>query len=352
MKHGESMENMTEKLTKFHFLQLPKKEVRCNLILALFLSLSLFFLGFWLSKLLESPHLFPIIKEARNPQGYQFINPLLDCDNVNMDTKPNMLNLRKAISEIIEREKANKKVSLISVYYRDLNNGPWFGLNEHELFSPASLIKVPMLIIYYKMTESDQSILKKVIVNTKQKQDDQNILSEKTLAYNQPYTVEDLIYRMIEYSDNNAYELLSDNMDYQKLIDLFGYIGVDISIASKNPSGNIISVKDYASFYRILFNASYLNKEMSEKALELLSQTTYKDGLVAKLPSEAVVSHKFGERKYLETQEVQLHDCGIVYVPNYPYLICIMTRGKDFGYLEKIIQEISYTAYQNSLSNH
>ena len=201
------------------------------------------------------------------------------------------------------------------------------------------------------MAESDPSILKKTIVNAKQTREEQNIVPQQTIVYNQTYTIEDLINRMIIYSDNTAYEILSESIDYKKFMDLFDYLGVDFSKALTDPLGNIISVKDYAAFYRILFNASYLNKEMSEKALKLLSQTTYKNGLVARLPSNLIVAHKFGERKYLVTAEVQLHDCGIVYLPNHPYLICVMTRGKDFASLESVIQDISFVAYQNSFGN-
>ena len=42
----------------------------------------------------------------------------------------------------------------------------------------------------------------------------------------------------------------------------------------------------------------------------------------------------------------QLHDCGIIYYPNNTYLLCIMTRGKDFKQLESVIAGISKTVYE------
>ena len=46
-------------------------------------------------------------------------------------------------------------------------------------------------------------------------------------------------------------------------------------------------------------------------------------------------------------QEIkQLHDCGIVYYPKHPYLLCVMTRGDSFEYLDDTIRDISHLVYQ------
>ena len=70
---------------------------------------------------------------------------------------------------------------------------------------------------------------------------------------------------------------------------------LDISVPSDYAQQYFISAKNYSLFFRVLYNATYLSREMSEKALGLLSKTVFRDGLTAKLPSSVVVSHKFGE---------------------------------------------------------
>jgi hypothetical protein len=40
-------------------------------------------------------------------------------------------------------------------------------------------------------------------------------------------------------------------------------------------------------------------------------------------------------------EQKQLHDCGIVYFPNHPYIVCLMTRGYDWNVLEKTLKDIS-----------
>lgn len=301
--------------------------------------------------LFTSPYLFPeanqnITKEIRKSYDFKFINPLLECENSSINQDQNLNSLRKTINSIISQNISTKQISFASIYYRDLNNGPWFGVNATEYFSPASLIKVPVMIAYFKEAEENPAILDKKIVNTKSfDYSQQNITPTTVLEQDKEYTVGELIERMIVYSDNAAYELLLENIDNMKIFNVYKDLDVDISKAQQDPNGNIITVSNYSSFFRILFNASYLNEDMSEKALTLLSKSQYYQGLVAGVPENIIIAHKFGERQYLPSKEKQLHDCGIVYLPKKPYLICIMSRSTDFDQAASFIKEISKTVY-------
>lgn len=280
--------------------------------------------------------------------NYKYINPILEC-NPNLEQNNNLLTLQKNIQDIITSETYQKNISFASVYFRDLNNGPWLGINAKEYFSPASLVKVPILITYLKKAETDPKILKSEllpIISTGSDDSIQNIKPSVSLAPDKKYTIEELLEKMIIYSDNDAYNTLAKSLTSDEIIKVYQDLDIDISKAFTNPNGNIITVKDYASFYRILFNASYLNQEMSERALFLLSQSQYKNSLVAGVPSNITIAHKFGERKFLDTGETQLHDCGIIYLPQKPYLLCVMTRGKDIQKSSQTIKNISSQVYQ------
>ncbi len=285
--------------------------------------------------------------EVRNQEKYQFINPLLECENVSIGTDKYINSLKTKIQNFIKKQINNHQIIYASVYFRDLNNGPWIGVNEKENFSPSSLIKVPIMIAYFKLAESNPDILKTELqVDKTVEFSNQNFKPQITLKPNQKYTIEELIRRMIVYSDNQAYEILNNYLKPEDQIEVFKNLGIDISKGYSDPTGNIISVKSYASFFRILYNASYLNKTMSEKALNLLSETTFNQGLVAPIPPNIVIAHKFGERQFLETGSKQMHDCGIVYTSK-PYLLCIMTRGYNFDNLISTINNISALVYKS-----
>ncbi len=132
---------------------------------------------------------------------------------------------------------------------------------------------------------------------------------------------------------NNA---ASNNVDPQ---DTFEYLNVTL------PSSGLLTAKQYGTFFRILFNSSYLDYDDSEKALSLLNDSTFVQGLRAGVPTNVQVAHKFGERWDYGNSEKELHDCGIVYYPGHPYLLCVMTQGTNFDDMASAIANISRFVY-------
>ena len=208
------------------------------------------------------------------------------------------------------------------------------------------------MIAYYKKAEDDPTILDKKITYDQSTLDtfgDTNsgeyFPPKVRIELNKSYTVEDLIEKMIIYSDNNAKNLLLLNLGSD---DEYYKVYTDLGFATPpelSGGGDVLSVHEYASFYRVLYNASYLNQRYSEKALELLSKTDFTQGLTLPIPNNITVSHKFGE--YTNGDIRQLHDCGIIYYPQNPYILCILTRGTDFKNLEDVINTISKEVYNN-----
>lgn len=275
--------------------------------------------------------------------GYSFINPLLECNIQEVGGKE-FKELNQKILSYINTEAKQGDIKMTSVYFRDLNNGPSFGINSDELFSPSSLLKVPVMLAYFKEAENNPAILQKELIFTSKTENlSQYFQPEKALQAGKKYTVEELIIQMITQSDNQALFTLGDNIAQQKIDNVNSDLGV--RVPNQNTPEDYMSVKDYSAFFRILFNASYLSREYSQKALEILSKSGFDKGIVRDIPKSIPVAHKFGER-FLENGSKQLHDCGIVYYPKHPYLICIMTRGNDFNNLEGVVQKISQDVYR------
>lgn len=270
--------------------------------------------------------------ENRYMDKYEYISPLLECDTYESNE---LAWFDNKIENKAKELMSNGKTTHVSYYFRDLNNGVWFGIDENELFSPASLFKTPVMISYMKEAEENPELLSRKITFTEadKNYEKQNIKPTTEMILGSSYTVEELISRMMIYSDNSALRILlreGDSFAYRVFYDL------DVGIKSDEEGlENFMSVYEYSRFFRILYNGSYLNFENSNKALELLTKVEFKDGLVA---------HKFGERQFGE--EKQLHDCGIVYHPEKPYLLCVMTRGKDLSTLPQVISELSKVTYE------
>lgn len=274
--------------------------------------------------------------------GYTFINPLLECEVNSQLFSKELKNFKYKIESFVDSKIRDGQATNISVYFRDLNNGPVFAINGREGFSPASLLKIPVMISWLKKAESDPQILKKMIkYGSAIYAIAQDFKPEKNIKEGESYTVGELIYRMIVYSDNQAKNLLLMNIDEESLDKT--YRDLSIAIPDIRKPEDFMDVTTYASFFRILYNASYLNKEMSELALSMLSENDFDNGLRAGVPESVQLANKFGERTIDKTR--QLHDCGIFYYKDRPYLLCVMTRGKDFDELCGIISEISRLVY-------
>jgi len=284
-----------------------------------------------------------------------FINPiafLYPQTNLCFDE---LENFKPKVQNYIAKAITDKSIDIVSVYFRDLTNGFWFGINEREKFSPASLNKVPVLIAVLKKAETNPSLLKEKIqylgseTENRLKQKPWVSMPRTKLKLLKYYTVEELLDYMIIHSDNDATLLLLDRItdEYMRLVkkDL-GFIDAT-DLASES---NYISVKAYSTFLRVLYNASYLNKKYSNLALEILSESDYPFGIRAAIPDEIQISHKYGERDHIteadEVQIRQLHHVAIVYYAGKPFLLNIMTKGSNREKLQKVIKDIAEIVYQ------
>jgi beta-lactamase class A len=265
-------------------------------------------------------------------QEEELTNPALNYEYGQsiMDNKE--VNLEDFLGKYIQQREYHNQTTHVSVYYRNLNNGNRFGINEKEMFSPASLMKLPLLLVYLKKIEKDPSLRDKQLTYIKGPDAEeylQNIKPEEMLIDQQIYTIRELLTHMIVYSDNRASTLLERNItlkDYEKA---FTENNMLFPKLIDGRFDNNVSVRDYARFFRVLFNASYVNKDLSNYALLLLTQVNFKKGLVTGIDKNIMIAHKFGERGILSANGVeqkQLHDCGIVYYPDHPYILCLMTR--------------------------
>jgi beta-lactamase class A len=274
----------------------------------------------------------------------RLINPLLDCEL----SSPSGLATHKALEHEITAKIATATaagdVTHVSVYFRGLNDGPWIGIAQNAEYAPASMMKVPVMLAAFRKAEDDPAFLDRQILY-----DELFGYSVRT-AYNdvqielgETYSVRDLIERMIRHSDNEAAFILMREVTPDLTSMVMREVGV--VAPARQMDGDFVSVREYASVFRLLYNATYLNRDMSETALNILTQTNFKGGLRARIPQGIVVAHKFGERIIPDSPVRQLHDCGIIYHPYSPYILCVMTRGHDMKKLASVIADISASTY-------
>ena len=193
---------------------------------------------------------------------------------------PPLARAREEVEELIQQAQQMDPTLHVSLYARDLDDGAWIGIDERERYPPASLSKVAILVYTLHREESDPGFL------------------EQEVVFPGPGTgLERMLYS------------LSAEQSFQD-----GTLSVD--------------ARTVAGLLRVLYNSSFMSRQHSEFALELLTESHFADGLRRLLPTDVVVASKFR----FHGSEVagrlhhELHECGIIYRPRSPYVICVMTR--------------------------
>ncbi len=293
------------------------------------------------------------IKNIREINDNKFVSPLIVSISAPATDIGIYTDIKEQIVTYLKKEESRGELEDFSFYFKDLNTPFWFGVNEQESFTPASLYKLPIAVAIYKQSEMEGGdlFLKKAVIYTQDIDTINKNIPENNgtrLIVGNGYSVEELVKIMLKESDNGAKNLLISVLDKKYITELFGLL--DISM--QNNQGYLVSSKSYALFLRLLYNASYLYVTHSEYILSLLTISDFKEGLVAGVPNNVQIAHKFGTYTTTERGESSavLHDCGIVYHTNHPYIICFMTKGKSIKYLFSIIAEVSKMVYyeQNS----
>ena len=288
-----------------------------------------------------------IIEPLSNKIDSNLINPIHGFDLEIEKPNPKIGLLEQDLKTLLKEEEGHTEHSPTGIFFRELNyGGTSFGIHSDLTFSPASLFKVPLMMAYFKQAEKNPSFLSTKITYTEQMNLNQHefYTAREYVELGNEYTIEQLIEYMIIHSDNEATYLLKQHLDPE--ISNQTYFDLGINVPENDPEAEFMTVRAYTSFFRILYNSTYLNEELSAKALEILTKSNFKLALRKPIPDNIRVAHKFGERKSLQSNLKQLHDCGIIYFPNHPYSLCVMTKGNDFDTQAETISKISSIVFE------
>lgn len=276
---------------------------------------------------------------------YPFVNPTR-CEPQVAFKNPEYGLVEQQLVGYIAQQKHNG-VAQASVYFRDLRNGPSFSISAKMAYIGASLLKLPVLLEYLKEAEENPQILdEEIIASVVPTTTNQGLPVNQTVQNGQRYSVRELLQRMVQYSDNNSRASLvnyyqSRHPQGRIILDTLENIG--ITNLKTDAEGTHITVADTASIFRILYNAAYLNPEQSQQALHWLSESRYDDGIAHAIPAHVPVANKYGI--YNTQTSKELHDCGIIFYPNHPYVLCVMTEGQSIAALQDTIAHISKVVY-------
>jgi beta-lactamase class A len=219
------------------------------------------------------------------------------------------------------------------LYVVDLTNGFSYGFLEEDTFQAASLIKLPVIAgMYLEAEKGSISLESKYKLKNSDKISGAGSLYLKPEGYEISYR--DLVRLMGHESDNTAFNICRKKLGDTKI----DTIAAQIGMTGTDIENNETTPKDIGTFFSKLWALKIVNQKNRDEILSYLTDTIYENWLVAGVPNNVRVAHKYGREVHV------VNDAGIVYT-NQPYVVVIMTKGVVEREADEVIPELSKIVY-------
>ncbi|HEX6750097.1 MAG TPA: serine hydrolase [Longimicrobium sp.] len=223
----------------------------------------------------------------------------------------------------------------------NLRTGESLSIRGDETFPTASLIKTAVLVTL--MDEVRRGRVRLDEHTTMIARD--RVGGSGVLQYMQSGlepTLGDLAWLMITISDNTATNLLLDKLNVKTVWDKMDSLGLrhtrihsktflrstSIAVDSSVKYGlGVTTPNETARLFELLYRGRAVSPALDSAALDILRNNQDATKLARWLPDTVSVAHKTGE------VDQSRNDCGIIYGPEAPVVVCAMTReNRDTSY--------------------
>lgn len=230
--------------------------------------------------------------------------------------------LKKETQAIIKGKTGN-----YSIYFADLTTGQTFGISEHEIFTGASLNKVPIVATLYSLERKGKISLDEQVTLQK---DDLQDYGTGSLRYQKPgstYSLKTLAKLSLKQSDNTAAHIIANRIGMDTIKQTIAQLG----LKQTNMEANKTSAYDLYLLFTKLYNHELTTEANTKELLSFMTETDIEDRIPEALPPGTTVYHKTGDTVG------SLHDAGIIEKDGKRYFLAILTS--DVGDKEQETKE-------------
>ncbi len=223
-----------------------------------------------------------------------------------------------------------------SIYVWEYEKGQYVDINGDNLYSAASIIKLPVLVRLFKSIEANQMTIydEMLLTDYYQSSGSGNLQYAQT---GRKYSLDSLAKTMIQDSDNTATNMIMAKLGGMDDINVglrdWGISRTYVRTWLPDLKGtNKTTAKDMAKILYNLDNPGFLNINSREFIIDYMSHVKNNRLIAAGLGDGAMFIHKTGDIGTM------LGDAGIVFAPNgKKYIVVILAnrphnapQGKDF----------------------
>lgn len=223
---------------------------------------------------------------------------------------------------------------IAGVSVRNLETGESLSIRGDEAYPSASLVKVPILVALLDEVQKGAVRLdERMGMIARDRVGGSGVL--QYMESGLPLTVGDAAWLMITLSDNTATNLLLDKLNVKTVWEKMEALGLPrtkvhsktfLRSTSVAPDSSVkyglgVAVPDeMVRLFTLLHEGKAVSPALDSLALAMLRANQDGSKLVRWLPEEVPVAHKSGD------VDRARNDCGIIYGPEAPVAVCVMTR--------------------------
>lgn len=238
----------------------------------------------------------------------------------------------------------------VGIYIKDLNTDRVWEHNPDQLFTAASLIKVPIMVsIFEKIKRGELSLDTRLKLTRRDRAGGSGSL--KWARPGTVLTVMEIVFKMITESDNTATRMLIEyaGMDYlQRTFGELGLINTRIYPEGMNLTSapvareNYTTAREMARLMERIYKGQVVDPEASEFMLDVLKHNNKSHSRLRKsLPIGWELGHKTGMLRR------SCHDVGVVFSPRGDYIIAVLTGDvPDYTSAKNFIARVAGQTYR------
>lgn len=242
---------------------------------------------------------------------------------------------RKRSEEVTKKfnEETKALSGVYGLYVVNLENGFSYGVNETEIFEPASLNKLTvMAAMFIEEEKGNLDLESKYFLKESDKAIGAGSLHTKPEGYE--ITYRNLIRLMGKQSDNTAFAITRGLLGEEKIQEVTLRIGMKNTLLDENKT----TPSDIGIFFEELWFGNIVSEENKNELLDYLTDTVYETLIPEGVPEDVRVAHKYGAETNV------LNDAGIIYTPR-PIVLVIMGKGVATKEAQTFIPEFTRIVY-------
>jgi beta-lactamase class A len=202
------------------------------------------------------------------------------------------------------------------IVVKSLEDGHGAVINPDKVFYAASLFKVAVLYeVFHQQSLGLLDFQEELLVTPYYASFD---LGTLPVGVCESISIEQALHAMTAFSDNTSAVLLQDRVGSANINASMEALGLTTTrlLTDDLPT----TAADMALLMEMIARGQAVDAEASQEMVNLLAGEELDNGLRAGVPQDTLVAHKTGNWSNAT------HDAGIVYVPDAPYVIAILSE--------------------------